>query len=698
MARLVVAIFAAMSSVTMTAQQPSAQPPTFRAAADIVEVDVVVQEKSGRFVGDLTARDFIVREEGAPQPIDLFYLVNGNSRVSTPNASQGVTPAGDERTPAARVAPRVFIAFFDDQHLTPAGFKRVQTAVLELFSKHFKDGDVGGVVVNQAMVNNRLTTVREELIKAVRDAKTSAKSNTRLFEERTWPRLTEVESIRIALDNDQPVFQSAYQRACAVDPDACAKLDVPSIIREKARMMTDTARASTNRTLQNLAAVMNGLSRMDGRKTVLLLSEGFLAEESWPLVQQTVGLAAGANARVYTLDARGLDRQGLGDRLTGVDPGTDDVWARLLNQFDMGSDSMNSLAVDTGGFVVRNQNIFDKAVEQIVADAGTYYVLGYRPATAPDGKFRKLSVTVNRPGVIARARRGYVATAKPASSMTSDAARGSTGSPRADREAVRTAAAPSNPDSASVPATSVSTNARPERVEGLAGATVVPRVRPDAAKHVETLSPATAAGTDADATEGWAAYQRGNLESARGSLARAATRPAAPPWVFYALGQSQYALTQFADAAAAWERVRSTTPDFRAVYFDLVDAYLQIKDYDKATRVLRDGERRWPSDAELLNALGVVQVTRGALDDAVHSFELAAAAAPSDAVAYFNLGKVFELRYWKYRRFVSQTRQWIANGNDRNKAIDNYKRYLQIGGPLENAAREGLTRLEWSAR
>ena len=116
----------------------------------------------------------------------------------------------------------------------------------------------------------------------------------------------------------------------------------------------------------------------------------------------------------------------------------------------------------------------------------------------------------------------------------------------------------------------------------------------------------------------------------------------------------------------------------------------------QATRVLRDGEKRWRRDNDLFNALGVVQVMRDALDDAVHSFEQAIASAPNDAVAYFNLAKACELKYWKYRRFVSQTRQWIANGNDRNKAIENYNRYLDLGGPLENAAREGLTRLNWS--
>ena len=33
---------------------------------------------------------------------------------------------------------------------------------------------------------------------------------------------------------------------------------------------------------------------------------------------------------------------------------------------------------------------------------------------------------------------------------------------------------------------------------------------------------------------------------------------------------------------------------------------------------------------------------------------------------------------------------------DRTAAIANYKRYLDIGGALETAARNGLTRLEWA--
>src|SRR6185312_10126854 len=132
-------------------------------------------------------------------------------------------------------------------------------------------------------------------------------------------------------------------------------------------------------------------------------------------------------------------------------------------------------------------------------------------------------------------------------------------------------------------------------------------IRPDASKHVDALA---GGATDTDASAVWTAYQRGDLESARLALTAAAARPGARPWVQYALGQAQYALRDYTGAIASWERVRTSAPEFEPVYFDLVDGYIQVKDPDKAIRVLHDAKRRW-KDSEVDNALGVVQAARG---------------------------------------------------------------------------------------
>ena len=504
------------------------------------------------------------------------------------------------------------------------------------------------------------------------------------------------------------MFEEAYDRACQDEPDQCRRIDIHPLILEKAVTMSEAATETTNETLRTLTALMNGLARMNGRKTLLLMSEGFLAEESWPFVQQAVGLAARAHATIYTLDARGLDR-GLpgGD---SVDPGTHDENARMLDQFDMGSDSVNSLAVDTGGFVVRNTNIFDQAVQRIVDDASNYYVLGYRPEAAPDGKFHKITVKLKRPGLSFRARRGYIATPGAAPTMTNAPAPTSAPAANAAAPTPSTAAAPVPAASGGAPVPASGSSAalsgpRPEVPASppAATGTIVPNaattnaeafhLRPNAAKHVEALA---ANAPDHDADQGWSAYQRGDVEGARASLSVAAARPTARPWVRYALGQANYALGQYQDAVAEWEQVKTDAPEFEPVYFDLVDGYIQVRDPDRAIRTLRDAEKRWPNDVEVFDALGVVQVTRGALDDAVKSFEKAIALAPKEAVTYFNLAKTFELRYQRTRHYVTQTRTWVSNKADLENAIANYKRYLEIGGPLADSAREGLTRLEWN--
>jgi VWFA-related protein len=685
------------TSSAPTAQSPgsvqSPQPPTFRATTDVVEVDVVVQDKQGHFVTDLSPADFDVSEEGAPQRVSVFYLVeSGVTRVADAKL-EGNTPFAAASAPA--VAPRIFVAYFDDAHLTPAGFKRVQAAALTLFSKEFKDGDMGGVVHNGLMVNSRLTSNRAEILKAVRDAKPNSDANSRLFDQRQWPRMSDVEAVWITMHTDRAVTAEVIARACTDDPSLCQNAELA--VRGKAAQLADETRATTARGLQGLLALLNGLTRLPGRKTVLLLSEGFIAEESWPLVQDSVGLAARANARIYTLDARGLDRFGIGERLGASHP-SDGGMSSLIAQFDVGADSINSLAIDTGGFVVRNTNVFDAAVKQIADDTGTYYVLGYRPERTADGKYRRLSVKVARPGLVIRARKGYVATPRAVATAAVTEARTAPSPPAATAATGPAARVKSEKPEPAAPEPGAMPPATSDAVVVPAGSTAANsvRLRPNVTMHLNDL--AANEGPDKDATIGWEAYQRGDVATARTFLTTAASRRGAQLWVHYALGQSEYALREYSGAVASWERVHGGAPEFEPVYFDLVDGYLQLKEYDKAIRLLRTATELWPRDPEVFNALGVVQTARGSLDDAVKSFGQAIAVAPGEAVGHFNLGKAMELRYYRSRHYVQQLRSWVANENDRSAAVEHYERYLALGGPYADAAREGLTRLNWTPK
>jgi tetratricopeptide (TPR) repeat protein len=194
---------------------------------------------------------------------------------------------------------------------------------------------------------------------------------------------------------------------------------------------------------------------------------------------------------------------------------------------------------------------------------------------------------------------------------------------------------------------------------------------------------------------GWAAYEKGDVETAAKHLGEAASAPDARPWVLYALGLSQFALRHHRDAAAAWERVRRDVPEFEPVYFSLADAYGLQHDESSALKVLREAERRWPGDAEIANAIGVIQVRRGALDAAIESFERAASVAPGDALGYFNLARTHQMRLLKSQRYDRQMQKWVGGDEDRRRAVANFEKYLQLGGPYAPQAQEALASLAW---
>ena len=125
---------------------------------------------------------------------------------------------------------------------------------------------------------------------------------------------------------------------------------------------------------------------------------------------------------------------------------------------------------------------------------------------------------------------------------------------------------------------------------------------------------------------------------------------------------------------------------------------MRLSEETKALAVLRDAEARWPSEAEIHNAVGVIHVRRGALDEAVAAFSRAAASAPQEPLAYFNLGRAYELRFARGQRYVSSQRRWTVSEEDRRKAAESYERYLAIGGPYATQAAEALNRLEWAKK
>ncbi|MGH9703246.1 MAG: VWA domain-containing protein, partial [Candidatus Acidiferrales bacterium] len=138
------------------------------------------------------------------------------------------------------------------------------------------------------------------------------------------------------------------------------------------------------------------------------------------VIRQASSYLTDAQVSVYGVDARGLvgsigadaSSQGtndLGLLKSGGEYGADVVsgHANLENT----QASMALVASETGGRLFANRNDIDHAVMQSVADGSTYYLIGYYPEDKGwDGKFHTIQVTVDKPGLTVRSRRGYYAT------------------------------------------------------------------------------------------------------------------------------------------------------------------------------------------------------------------------------------------------------------------------------------------------
>jgi len=386
--------------------EASAQQPTFRSTTALVQVDAIVHDGDGRFVRGLDAGDFAIFEDGKRQTIEQFYMVTHD-----PVTRLSQIAADDAGRPAER-ANRVFMIVFDEGHLAPESLMRVQKGAEQFIMTHLGPGDAAGIFVNGELFQGRLTTDKGALLAGVRKASTAVETRQSLLAAfREWPRIpSEHDALRIS-EGARELLQRLAAEACRTEPALCEiegfNEGVQRKIETKARYYVRSARALADRTLATVSAISESLSKFAGRKTLVLLTEGFFVEDIRATVERIAARAARAGITVYSIDGRGLVTA------TGVPDALSTGPARST-AFDTGEDGPNILTAGTGGLMVRNVDDMSAAFGTVARDTSTYYVIGYSTTRKMDGKFRRIDVKSTRPGVDVRARKGYMATQLPA--------------------------------------------------------------------------------------------------------------------------------------------------------------------------------------------------------------------------------------------------------------------------------------------
>jgi VWFA-related protein len=264
----------------------------------------------------------------------------------------------------------------------------------------------------------------------------TAPTNTSVAAERTsYPRVQ-----NLPLDPNQPVTPNAEAGAGWVSPmerERYLKAGGPEgVFRQMELRMFETYQQFLSQfegqaSLASLRSVVDSMALLPGRKSVLYFCEELpITDRIKPLFAALIQEANRNNVSFYTVDAAGLrvhseeaqvarnvdlaGAQGLGDAKRNSGAWTKDLERQEQILSSRAGAVLGRLAKETGGFLLENTNDLAAGVARMQQDRTTYYLLGYQPTnTAADGKFRRVSVKVKRPGVTVRARPGYVASRQP---------------------------------------------------------------------------------------------------------------------------------------------------------------------------------------------------------------------------------------------------------------------------------------------
>jgi VWFA-related protein len=176
---------------------------------------------------------------------------------------------------------------------------------------------------------------------------------------------------------------------------------------------------NTDRELFALRAISQSLAKINEKKSLLYFSGGLSRDgiENEASLRSAINAAVRADLAIYSVDTRGLQAIGpLGDASTGSYRGTSGYnGGALMNNMQSNFDTqevMATLSSDTGGKAFFDSNDFAPAFAQVQKDNSAYYAIGFHSTNlARDGKYRKLTIKINRPGIKLEYRPGYYAPA-----------------------------------------------------------------------------------------------------------------------------------------------------------------------------------------------------------------------------------------------------------------------------------------------
>lgn len=385
--------------------------PAFQSRVDLVVVPVVVRDKNGQAIGTLKREDFQVLDDGKAQPISTFSV-----ETSGTDQPESGNPAISQelKNTVLGVAPSHFFAYlFDDVHLNVGDLMQVRAAAKKYLASADGAGQRMAVFTTSGDVSMDFTNDKTRLSQTIdriypRSGATRAVTQCPYMNyhlAKTIVNESAGGSLTPGWDGaTDDAWNCRYQRAQRLQAEA------RRVAFEAALEAEQQGDADVHTALMAIKGAIRRLEAMPGRRTLILVSPGFLTGDDHLDQNNAAALATGSNIIINALDARGLYTDSRGADRSG--PGT--------AQAALAEDSINrqglmlqgavmaQLADDTGGQLFQGNDLLG-GFNRLASPPRYVYSLAFRPQSLKhDGHYHHLKVVVaHKGGWAVQARHGY---------------------------------------------------------------------------------------------------------------------------------------------------------------------------------------------------------------------------------------------------------------------------------------------------
>ncbi len=352
-------------------------PVKFQSTTQLVVVNVSAKTKSGEPLENLKASDFAVTEDGKPQQIKVFEFQRLEDAV-TPEVAHEPQRAAAPVKQAAAIAParpgeikykdrRLLVLFFDLSGMSVSEQIRAQKSAQKFLASGMTPADMVAIMsyATDLQVLQDFTDDRDALDKVIKGL----------------------------VIGDTGTANGSTGDDSEMDTGAAYAQDD-----------SEFNIFNTDRKLAALESAVKMLGSLAEKKALVYFASGMTLNgiDNQAQLRATVNAAIRGNVAFYPVDARGLVATApLGDATQGSQGGqgmySGSSQRTMQSNFQGQQETLYTLASDTGGKALLDQNDLALGIAQAQKDISSYYILGYYSTnTALDGRYRRIKVQINK--------------------------------------------------------------------------------------------------------------------------------------------------------------------------------------------------------------------------------------------------------------------------------------------------------------